>query len=604
MRSLYTLASLCLGIALTGNSTAAAQEQVADAALVPERYSKCGKVALAGEPGTLQLNKCFNPSVGGYYGRLYLAALPPEFEVLTDEKFRESAEGRAFWASVRSLFVKKQKSGSVIATFQVHQPGEQAVTIAILELAKFNYDDGKSFKISKSGSYLNAYVGPIFYADANTTVTASIEYKYDKKVKTDITPYITGAMSALSGIGFLGKKVVIPSDAAAKVMSYEKALAEHFNSESTLVSNFSLSFDSAGGTNAFNRSLDFNRTIPSKGYLFAGVDRIPSVLVDPPAAGKPLQFTDGGYGIGATSFVLERKVQGKPLRDYFIGPMGEDFQKLYQQENAADFIAATAHLRSVVDSADLALVNADKVAALWAMIATNKLMKNPDVRANYVLQADEKYMQQLGLELPDIFHEWTASDKALLAAGAAGMASAQASVANAKSAYAQAEHAALRYAIVPLGADLEPAIESDQWSYRGEKVQAGGVFYGRIANLAGNAKDNTYDGQVSWSGGIPIMQGVGRYTFASGPIASYIGDFQGNYFHGFGRMTWQNGEYFLGTFANDKPNGFGVLFTATGRYFINYLDGKPDGASLFVGNDGTRKPGEWIAGAFVSVPGS
>ena len=599
------LTVLAFGAALIGSSAALAQTANSNPMFIPERFARCSKVELGQDASTQQLNKCFSPTIDRYYGRIYVAGEPPEFEALSTTRFHDEKEGRSFWQSMRALFVTKKKSGAVIATFRLQQPGETPVTIAVMELARFKYDDGKLFRISKSGAYMNGYVGPVFYADANTTVTAEIEYKYDKQVEFSITPLVTDAMAALSGIGFLGKKVVIPAEAATKMTAYEKALGDNFSSTSTLVSSFSLSFDTGGGTNAVNRALDFNRTIPNKGFLFAGVDRVPSILVDPPAPGGPLLIANGGYGIGSTSAVRDRRIQGKDLKDYFITALGDDYQQLYRQDSPTDFLAATKRLWSVVDAADLALVNADKVAALWAMIATNKLMADPMVRENYVLHADEKYMKELGLGLPELNEgPMTAAEKAIMAAGEAGMATARASVAKATSAYSQAENAALRSHIVPLAADLEQPKNPGAWSYRGEKVRPDAVFYGRVTTLTSNALNDFYDGQISWPGNIPIFQGVGRYTFAKGPIESYIGDFQGNYFHGFGRMTWRNGEYLIGAFANDKPSGFGVLFTSAGRYFVNYLDGKPDGASLFIGHDGTRRSGEWIGGTFVSAPKS
>lgn len=597
------LTFLGFSAALAANSAAMAQTPNRDSIFIPERFAKCSKVDFGREEGAQQLNKCFRPTIERYYGRIYLAGEAPEFETLGSTRFRTEQEGRSFWQNIRSLFVTKKKSGSVIASFMLQRPGETPVKIAVLELAKFEYDDGKLFRISKSGTYMNGYVGPVFYADAGTTVTAEIEYKYDKKVAFNITPLVTEAMGALNGIGFLGKKIVVPADAAAKVAAYEKALGDHFSSAATRVSSFSLSFDTGGGTNAVYSALDVNRTIPGKGFLFAGVDRLPSILVDPPAPGSPLLIANGGYGIGSTSPVRDRRIQGKDLKDYFITALGEDYQQLYRQDSPTDFLAATNRLWSVVDAADLALVNADKVAALWAMIATNRLMADPIVRANYVLHADEKYMKELGLGLPDLIQApMTATEKAIMAAGEAGMVSAQASVTKARSAYSQAENAALRSLTFPLAADLQPPKNAGSCSYRGEKVQSNATFYGQVTSLASDAANNVYEGQISWPGNIPIFQGAGRYTFAKGEIESYIGDFQGNYFHGFGRMTWRNGEYFLGSFANDKPSGFGVLFTGAGRYFVNYLEGKPDGASLFVSHDGSRKTGEWINGTFISVP--
>ncbi|CDW89970.1 UNKNOWN [Stylonychia lemnae] len=92
------------------------------------------------------------------------------------------------------------------------------------------------------------------------------------------------------------------------------------------------------------------------------------------------------------------------------------------------------------------------------------------------------------------------------------------------------------------------------------------------------------------------IHGFGKYIWNSGDV--YIGFFTHNEKNGFGIYKWQNGSAYKGFWKNNKKHGLGDYTYPDKSYYYGYYSyDKPDGLGLYVWPDGNYYQGEWKNGS-------
>jgi serine protease Do len=100
--------------------------------------------------------------------------------------------------------------------------------------------------------------------------------------------------------------------------------------------------------------------------------------------------------------------------------------------------------------------------------------------------------------------------------------------------------------------------------------------------------DATYEGEIV--DGEP--HGFGILTFNNGD--KYTGDFENNWFHGVGLFEWSNGDVYIGDFDEGLRTGFGIYTWASGdQYEGGWLNGERHGYGIYTYPDGTTDKGMW-----------
>jgi len=90
------------------------------------------------------------------------------------------------------------------------------------------------------------------------------------------------------------------------------------------------------------------------------------------------------------------------------------------------------------------------------------------------------------------------------------------------------------------------------------------------------------------------MNGKGKIYYKNGNL-SYEGDFLDNKAEGYGKMIYEDGEYYIGEFKNGKLNGNGKMYYKKGnlKYEGNYVDGKMEGYGKYIFENGEYYIGEF-----------
>ena len=91
-------------------------------------------------------------------------------------------------------------------------------------------------------------------------------------------------------------------------------------------------------------------------------------------------------------------------------------------------------------------------------------------------------------------------------------------------------------------------------------------------------------------------EGKGRLVFdriKEKRFAQFEGDFKDNVFEGQGKITYTNGNVYVGEVSCNMPNGFGSAVFGANRYNGFFLDGKRSGEGEIIYRDGSRYKGSW-----------
>ena len=70
--------------------------------------------------------------------------------------------------------------------------------------------------------------------------------------------------------------------------------------------------------------------------------------------------------------------------------------------------------------------------------------------------------------------------------------------------------------------------------------------------------------------------------------------------HGKGKLIWNDGSYYEGSYVNGKKEGEGKFFFVSKNYYDGFwLNGKQDGAGILYDKEGNEiKKGIWSNGSF------
>lgn len=100
--------------------------------------------------------------------------------------------------------------------------------------------------------------------------------------------------------------------------------------------------------------------------------------------------------------------------------------------------------------------------------------------------------------------------------------------------------------------------------------------------------DATYEGEIV--DGEP--HGFGILTFNNGN--KYTGDFEKGWLHGVGIFEWSYGDEYIGDFEQGDRNGFGIYTWPSGDQYEGYwLNGEQHGYGIYTYPDGTTAEGMW-----------
>ena len=105
-----------------------------------------------------------------------------------------------------------------------------------------------------------------------------------------------------------------------------------------------------------------------------------------------------------------------------------------------------------------------------------------------------------------------------------------------------------------------------------------------------NFKNAVYDGQSIGN----KMYGVGRLTFNNGDY--YIGQFTNNQYNGYGEYYFSNGSYYRGNWVDGKKSGKGIWHEIEFHYEGDFKNGTYHGQGIMTLKDGTVICGNWQDG--------
>ncbi|MCW1430635.1 hypothetical protein [Novosphingobium sp. JCM 18896] len=598
--------------------------QAADDPALPERFKACMRESAFDTTNTRVYVKCNDAAASDYYGRIWLSFSAPEL----DESYVDSmtrSEKRDFFERVASLFVRRSKSGSLVARIGVSQNGGPSTEIAVIELARFSRSSGGSrgFAINESGAILNSFLGPTFIGSSTVTaVRIDLQFLSLKTNKTAIVDTFFKARDAAAKVALIRSVADIPQEARDALVQVENAIAATYDAQTERPQPIWLTFDRLSA-NAVRKTVTFLDTAKKQpGFLFVAVSRLPTILTEAPGPGEKLVYGDGRYSSEVANRILNQQVKGKTLREYVREKMPSDYEALATGADPVAFLAAAKALKAVVEGSDLGLNASDQTAAKWAFLAPSALMTNPDVRRAYILAGEEHdgTLKAYGLGLPRIDPPaLTSAEKEIVDEG-------EASADRAHDAEVLANNAAER-ASLAAAETFQPDIagkpslrrtehRSGLWDYRGEPKVDGATFYGEVAAYrwnstaamaAGAASESftgeKYLGMLSTAGNELRRAGYGKVSFdgdaAKAGIDFYAGEFSSGAISGFGRMVWADGSEYRGRFASGAPTGAGLYKSIDGEnYFVEYLSGERRPTAIHLTGNGKQIAGSWAGDTF------
>lgn len=559
--------------------------------------------------------QCNDTASADYYGRIWINFFAPDLESNYMGAMSES-ERKSLGERLGALFVKKSRSGSLVATISLSQPGLAEETIGVFELAKFERGSGgkNGFTFKMEPQTINTFIGPIFPGNSAAQVKVDLQFLSLKKNKSRITSILAAGLEATNGSGLLKKDLLIPAVVKSAMENVETAIAASFDANAEYGDQLRLSLDPSS-SNAVEKSIRFNDTAKKPGRLFVGVARLPTVIKDQPLPGEALTYGDGLYSPEVANGLLNKILRGKTLRDYVAERMPETFADLTTTRDPARFQTASLYMKAIVESSDLALNASDQIAAKWAFLVNSPLMTDADVRRTWILANDEAAgtLKKYRLGLPAVAPSpLNAAETALVDAAETAIESAKNAVSLATTAYSNGSTAALEtYQPGILGGDgpKRQLVAQGVWEYCGQPAISSGHFSGVLRNSRWQGTQiaftgEKYEGNLKLQGTVPVADGFGVKTFAKDSaddgLTSYSGEFRNNAMTGAGLLKWRNGEAFRGTVANGEPVGAGLIEDAEGTlYCVSYGGGDLDvRTAVRIDADGKQIGGSWVAGKF------
>lgn len=589
--------------ALAFVTSAFSQPALADQPPLPLRLENCQRTTSAAS-GDVDYNQCYTYDPASQYGQVYITFKMDEFDFKTLAGQMDRQQKQQLTKMIRSLFMSSSKSGDLILQLTLN-PGNGLpnVPLGIIPLASFKKTDGGGLAITRSAQHLDGFFGPSFAAGPNTQVKAELRYLYSKDKTSHLSSAIGEASKFFSGLGLLTETMIKSGKLADALKPLDGLLDKKLDRTDTTVLPIQLSVDPLSQM-AVYRNVSLNGIPHTDGHLYVGLARIRSVLFMPPKEDLPLVFPFPGYGLAARDRVLDHMIDGTKLRDHIQKAMGADFAKLQDPFSAATFLAGASALETAINgtSSALGLLQDDKLALRWAMIAGNPLLKDPAVRNNYLIAQLEDDLARVKLAVPPVDTVLTNQQKQWLELGQKYSDEAKAIQDKANAAVSDgtdAENSAKLPARAAGHVSLPASVNGGKFAYFGEEPPTSGRYHGAFEYPSGGRYVGSFISTAP-----PIFDGYGRYTGGSAEpdLDYYVGEFVANRFSGLGMMRWKDGREFYGQFANDEPNGYGIEFGAGGAdaYYVRYSAGIRDQAAIRKQSTSPAlQPGKFIGRSFV-----
>nr|WP_221416049.1 hypothetical protein [Sphingobium lignivorans] len=589
-------------------SLAIAGDASAQDVALPTRLAQCQPQNAAADAAEIRYRNCFPDIRESSYAAAYISFNNDRMNLDAYLDGLERNQRRSFLTFLRSLFVSNTDTVLVVARIVAKpgggRPDELVGSYTLMKIFKSDRG-GDHFSVEKLTK--DGFEGPIFSADSTSRVVVQISYAAEHRAESNVSGAISQLGDLLGGISYLRKISALAADKKAEIKRLDDLITSKFNRNADFGNAVDLGLDPAG-TQAFYGRLTLGKYLDSSagGNLHVAVVPVASVLVNnAPVDPSSIQYGDGRWDPVATRRISDRYIDGLPLSSHVRQAMGDDYLLLSRAADQTTFNRVCDRLSEFLSDPAFGLSGTDSMAATWAFIAGNPLLKSPPVRANYCLSAFEQQgiLERHGLGLPPLSIVPDAKFDSLIAAAQLYAARADESAIAAQQEINRALVAETRAALIPPpeGYSSKPL---GGHRYAGQTVDPVEPFHGVATETMSGREGNRYEGQLTLAGSGLIYEGLGRYVVSRPGTAGweyrdYTGDFQANWFSGNGVMRWPDGREFKGQFARDLPSGYGILSYPSGeRYHVRMVDGLPNGPAVREQN-GERRGGNWISGTFV-----
>jgi hypothetical protein len=573
---------------------------------LPPRLEQCRPITVAADAPEIRYRDCFPALSGEFYGAAYISFNNDGMNLDSYLQALNAQQRRSFLKHLKSLFVSNTDPVLVVARITAKPGTKPDHLIGVYELMRLSKSDSNGSHFSVSKSTKDGLEGPIFYAQSSSKIMVEIAYISERKVDSRISGAITGLANLLGGLGFYTSAASLVSGQREEIKKYDDLITSQFNRTGPFYHTVDLSIDPLGNQALYSR-IALGSILPDAPYGNLHVAAVPvsSVLLNnPPADPKALKYADGRWDPSATGPITNRRIDGVPLAGHVRQAMGTDYLTLSKEGDDQAFLNACATLAAVVDDPKFGFSGEDKIAATWAFIAGNPMLKRASVRSKYCLASSEQSgrLKELGMGLPPLIPVPDVKYDPLIEAARLSAARSDERAIAAQQAINQALIAETR-ARLPAPPEGYFLGAQGMHRYAGRTISPVSSFDGVAIERIDGRIGNRYEGQLSLVGVGLIYEGLGRYIVDKpGPVQDYrdyTGDFQANWFSGYGVMRWPDGREFKGQFARDLPSGYGIVSQNDGqRYYVRMVDGVPtDLAVREVA--GEKVGGRWISGTFV-----
>lgn len=556
--------------------------------------------------GEERFDTCF--AVGGsddYYA-LYVMAVPPKMRALEG---LEGTEKKNVARQLKTFLFGKQKSGSVIATFSLRRDNGKPLPLTVLDLASFNTDERKGFVQRGGSAEVAGIYGYLFPQGQNVSIQMNIDYHYQKKASSKIVDLAKGATTISTAAGY----TPLAQSVAAPVFDQLTRLEDAIVSASAKSIDLARVIGIGGGEGAYQAAritYSLGPATEMDGLVIIGILRKSSILVDRITPnGKPNMFDTGitSFGPEVRERVLGRIIAEKRLDALIKTGMAAAYPDL-ESADVPSFRAACAKLDETLKGSNIGILSNDQVIAKWAVLAGQ-----PNIRSNGIRNeacAGEADFARFNLPLPPREPiPLSAADAALLSETQAVVERARARALMAQTAASDGRTAANRVLQPVRPAGYAPRQISNALLFMGTQPDAEQRLSGVLRFLPPTAEQgDIFSGVMILKGGVPVMEGVGVYSFNASKTCSsespafktceepdsYMGDVEDGLFSGLGELRWRDGSSFVGAFANNHPNGLGLkTLPDNTRLYGNFSNGQPYGVIIRLAPDGQQTSGIW-----------
>ena len=426
----------------------------------------------------------------------------------------------------------------------------------------------------------------------------------ERKSESKIAQVLSKAAS-LSGIALpkLGQTGLSPEQKLFKEVDTEISQLLSFKSEFGVLAPIVFGTTDLDNMQAYETSIALNKFLPEQAKPRLIVMAYPqeSVFKTAPLSEVNARQNLARPGGKLTSSILGTQLRGQTVAAHLNSALGADDCNYIRYSNSVDkYAEACQKLQIILDTNQLSLTAHDNIRVEWAIMSGNPILSKPEVRTQSCVSMLENKWATLGLGSPQVEpvrlsnDYWLIFDKAqseketALETVASAVAARDQARSNADAAHRGGN---VGYAITSLNSYL---------SYAGEALQSEKTVTGIVTEKSASRMGNLYEDQFVWVNSRALYQGFGQYTSQSADddigYKEYVGQFEGDYGTGHGKIVYHDGAIYTGETSREKPNGYGELSYINGKtLYAKFVDGKPSGKAVQVNSDGRRSAGEILA---------